>query len=666
MPSDLDDLSFTIWPPAIDISTPANQQIFNPQFSVTNTSASETISLTRALLLVPVTTTGTNLAQNADMVPNAITSGWPLSRAAAPPNDQGYAAFALLPVEGTGAIAPGGSVAFVLTGVAVNTIAGTAVLRWEAKTSVGAWATTSSIQLTTPSTTPTITRYSITPADPQTLTTLQGQTVVLSWTTSGTAYCVIEDDQGNEWLNLPTSGTQADTPARGNAQIQSTPKLGLYYNRTYKLYAFAGGGAESDEGSNFVSVQLPTISSFSVTPASLPTGQQATVTWSVANIDPSAGTITLSLAPTDGTGRYTIAIPPSQPSGSSLVTPTPQTSTTYTLAVENGYGVSAAAPPPQQVTCPLPAGWQEMNSLETLPINSGFAGPGPVGLVAFANSLWCWTSSPSPLALYRTSDGTSWTAVTPKPALQPLDGLVVADLGDGEKLWAFGGAPPFLANSSDGINWVTLPTPPYAARNLADYVADDGVIRVLGGQAPNNQGGTADVWSTRDGRTWTEIGNDYPGYAFFPSGHGIASFAGKLQTVGTDANNLLWSYGSSDGGKTWSQAATAIPQTSNDWFASLLPVGGVLLLLGVVDSGNPIPNTNQLALVMDSTGAWSVSADLSPPIWGAGVWSAASYQGCLWLVAGMSASATLRVFRLNQVLPGTTFTLTPPPASVSE
>jgi hypothetical protein len=98
----------------------------------------------------------------------------------------------------------------------------------------------------------------------------------------------------------------------------------------------------------------------------------------------------------------------------------------------------------------------------------------------------------------------------------------------------------------------------------------------------------------------------------------------------------------------------------------LQPVGGVLLLLGVVDSGNPIPNTNELALVMDSTGAWSVSADLSPPIWGAGVWSGASYQGCLWLVAGMAASATLRVFRLNHVLPGTAFTLTPPPASASE
>jgi hypothetical protein len=335
------------------------------------------------------------------------------------------------------------------------------------------------------------------------------------------------------------------------------------------------------------------------------------------------------------------------------------------LAVDNGYGVSAQSPL-QQVTCPLPAGWQEMNSLETLPTNSDLEGPGPVGLAAFADSLWCSTSSPSPPGLYRTSDGISWTAVAPKPALPPLDGLLVADLGDGEKLWAFGGDPPFLASSGDGVNWVTLPAPPYAARTLADYVADDGAILVLGGQALNNQGSIADVWSTSDGRTWTEIGKDFPGLGFLPTGHGTARFAGKLQTVGVDANNFLWSYSSSDGGKTWSQAATAIPQSSGDWFASLLPVGGVLLLLGVVDSGNPIPNTNQLAMVMDSTGAWSVSAELSPPIWGAGVWSAAFYQGCLCFVAGMEGGATLRVIRFNQVLQGTAFTLMPPTNDASE
>src|ERR1700683_770836 len=123
MSGSLDDLSFTVWPPAIDISTPANPQSFAPQFGVANTSATETISLTRALLLVPVTTTGTNLAQNTDMKSNAITSGWTLSGTSAPPSDPGYVAFALHPDDDKGAIPPGGSVAFILTGVNVNTVA---------------------------------------------------------------------------------------------------------------------------------------------------------------------------------------------------------------------------------------------------------------------------------------------------------------------------------------------------------------------------------------------------------------------------------------------------------------------------------------------------------------------------------------------------------------
>ena len=650
MPGSVDDLSFAVWPPAIDISTPANQQIFNPQFGVTNTSATETVSLTRALLLVPVTTNGTNLAQNTDMVPNAITSGWTLSPAAAPPSNPGYAAFALIPDDSEGAIPPGGSVAFILTGVNVNTVAGNAVLQLEARTSAGLWTPTCQIELTTPSTTPAITRFSITPADPQTLTTLQGQSVALSWTTSGAAYCTIEDDQGNKWENLPTSGTQADTPAQGDAQIQSTPELGRYYNRTFTLTAYAAGAMDSDQRPAPTPIQLPTIVSFSVTPASLTLGQQATATWSIVNIDPALGTITLSLTPNDGTGTYTIAIPPTQASGSGVVTPTPQTTTTYTLSVDNGYDVLAPQPAPQQVTGPLPSGWQEIHGLETLSYSSGSWLPnGPAGLVAFANYLWCWNSNPP--GLYRSSDGTSWTAVTPTPSLPPLDGLVVADLGDGKKLWAFGGAP-FLASSGDGINWAILPTPAYPGRSFGNYVAGNGTILVLGGGGGPNV--LADVWSTSDGRTWTQVGNSFPpAYAFAPSGYGVARFAGKLQTFGLGNNGVLWGYSSSDGGKTWSQTTTILP--SEPYFISLLPVGDALLLVSV-----------SAAMVMNSTGAWSVYTDFPFPALGATPWSGATYNGCLWLLAPDGNSDVIRFFLLNKIVQGTTFTLTPSANSASQ
>jgi hypothetical protein len=668
MTGSLDDLSFTVWPPAIDISTPANPQSFAPQFSVANTSATETVSLKHALLLVPVTTKGTNLALNTDMKPNNITSGWSFGPTTTPPHEEGNAAFELLPQDSEGAIPPEGSVAFILTGVNVNTGAGTAMLRLEAKTSAGLWTPTRPVQLTTPGTKPTITNHGITPADPQTLITLQGQAVVLSWTTTGAAYCVIEDDQGNKVIdpstgstNLPTSGTIADTPLQGNSQTQSTAKLGRYYNRTYHFYAFSAGATQSDDRQDSVIIQLPTIS-FTVSPGSITPGQSVTATWSVANVDPERGTITLTLDPADGTGTYAIAIPPTQPSGSGVVTPTPQSTTTYTLAVDDGYGATFSST--QQVTSSLQPGWQEMHGLETFTYTDPLLTtiPFPFGLVAFANRLWFWTSGLSiqPAGLWSTVDGTIWTAAT-LPG--NLDGLIVADLGDGEKLWAFGNAP-FVASSSDGINWVTSPTPPYPARFFGNYVAGDGTILVLGGldsyytspqsfdDDPPDLTALADVWSTSDGRAWTLVGRTLPAPGSPVPGslllYAVARFGGKLQSVVNDSNMVLRSYNSSDGGKTWS-AATMPAQKGVPCL--LLPVGGVLLLLS-------IPLENELFMVMDPTGVWSASTDLSPPV--AGVfWSAATYQGRLWAVCQPGSGLTIPFFRLNRVMPGITFTLTP-------
>jgi hypothetical protein len=398
LPDSLDDLRFSVFPPAIDISTPANPQIFNPQFGVANISATDTVSLTSAVLLVPVTTTnGTNLAQNTDMTSNAITSGWGFNGDLEPP--PGYVAFDLLPNDGIGEIPPGGSVAFTLSGVKVNTVPGTATLQLSAEIAINnsppeSWTPTAQITLTQPNTIPTITRYSIKPNDPQTLTTLQGQPVVLTWTTSGAAYCMIEDDQANilvdpstKTTKLPTSGTIADTPVQGNSPPQSTGAVGHYYSRSYTLYAISADATQLDEKSNLTFIRLPTIVNFSVAPASLAIGEAATVTWSVVNIDPDRCTITdpdrcaitLTLAPTDGTGPYTLSIPPNQLKGSGVVTPTPLTTTTYALQVDNGYGVTCSSSP-QTVTSPLQPGWQEMGGLETL---GNARIPAAFGLVAF-------------------------------------------------------------------------------------------------------------------------------------------------------------------------------------------------------------------------------------------------------------------------------------------
>jgi hypothetical protein len=653
----LDDLSFGVFPPAIDISTPANKQIFSPQFSVANSSATDTVSLTSATLQVPVTTNGTNLAQNTNMAPNAITPGWTFTPD--PDPQPGCAAFDLLPDDGIGEIPPGGSVAFTLNGVEVNTVPGTATLQLQAQTSAGTWTPTCQITLTQPSTIPTITRYSITPADPQTLTTLQGQPVVLSWTTSGAAYCMIEDDQGNKLLNpltgttsLPTSGTLADTPLQGGSPVQSTPKLGLYYTRTYTLYAESGGAVQPDEQPNPAIIQLPTVSSFAVSPASITLGQQVTVSWSVANIDPNLGTITLTLAPTDGSGPYTISIPASQTSGSGVVTPTPLATTTCTLTIANGHGATVSSAP-QTVTSPLQPGWQEMNglNLELKPSQ----GQSLAGFVAFGGRLWCCSTGPAEPGLSWTVDGTSWTAVTPQPSLPQLDGLIAADLGDGDKLWAFGfGSEPWVASSSDGITWDKKPTPPYRKRSSASYLAHDRAILVLGGQ--ENGVPFTDVWSTKDGSTWTQVGNAFPAGSkdnYVGDVQTVAALAGKLYTLantyGGDSVAVCCN-SSADGGKTWVQLST---KSSMILFRfALQPVGAELLVLGMVD-----PQHGITPMLIDATGAFSAAGKWSPPATSGDGWYSAIYLGCLWVALDGGDSA--RFFLCNQVLPDTTFTLTP-------
>jgi hypothetical protein len=321
-PSDV--LSFAIVPTSIDVSTPANPQIFDPQFGIVNTGATA-VSISRALLRVPVHTAGTNLATNLDMAPSA-SGAWVFSAAE---GKDGYAAFELLPKDGVGSIPSGGSVAFMLAGVKVATVVGRAALALQARTSVGSWSTDAFVELTAPSATPTITHYSVTPADPQTLRTCQGQSVVLNWTSTGAAYCTLEDDQGNTWLHLPTSGAQGDRPIVGNATIKYDQTLGRYYERAYTLTAFAAGADGVDQKSTPTIIQLPTIFSFSVSPAAIEKlGDPVTVAWSASGIDPHKGTLTLTLSPADGTGPHPVAIDPSRASGTAILTPTPSTTTT--------------------------------------------------------------------------------------------------------------------------------------------------------------------------------------------------------------------------------------------------------------------------------------------------------------------------------------------------
>jgi hypothetical protein len=647
MPSSLDNLSFTVWPPAIDISNPANQQVFNPQFGVANISTTEPALLTRALLLVPVTTpNGTNLAQNAAMVPNAITPGWAFASVAAPPDYEGYVAFELIPDDGEGRIAPGGSVAVTLTGVDVNTAVGTAVLQLQAKTSAGLWTPSCQISLTAPGTTPTITRYTITAADPRTLKTLLGQSVVLNWTTTGAAYCIIEDDQGNQWPNLPTSGSVADTPLQGNSPIQLTPKLGRYYGRTYTLYAFSAGATVSDERPAAENIRLPTIFSMTMSATSIDPTQPLMLAWSIANIDATAGTIALATQPQNGSPATSLTF---KPGTTDALVPPPAVSTNYALTIDNGYGIA------EQETLPvpdLPSGWTEVTALETLPAIDLDNLSGAQVLAAFGGKLWCGQPTYAGVGLPTlqwTIDATSWTPVA-IAGLQAgngrpsLDGLVVANLGgEGERLWAFGNSPddntPYVAKSADGIKWQMQPRPPYPRRWQGAYVATPQGLLVMGGimyGGAEMQG----VWASKDGAAWTKVGTGFPS----PSGTTpvVAPFAGKLYAFFT--LNGPGVYVSADNGATWTRQGQMFPRM-DEYAIGLVPLPDKrLYLFGSLGD----------VLAMDASGTWSEPFQLPNPTIILGFQtSVIAYADHIWAVNTPPNNANPQFFRLEQPIAGT-------------
>ena len=131
------------------------------------------------------------------------------------------------------------------------------------------------------------------------------------------------------------------------------------------------------------------------------------------------------------------------------------------LTIDNGFGVVAqatiAVPPPP------PPGWTEQAGLETLQAANLNNDPGNANLAVFAGRLWCGQATLGGPLLFSTPDGSSsWTSVSahglPSSYGRPsIDALLVADLGEGETLWAFGNAPddytPYVAKSADGISW---------------------------------------------------------------------------------------------------------------------------------------------------------------------------------------------------------------------
>ncbi|HEX3848255.1 MAG TPA: LamG-like jellyroll fold domain-containing protein [Steroidobacteraceae bacterium] len=116
--------------------------------------------------------------------------------------------------------------------------------------------------------------------------------------------------------------------------------------------------------------------------------------------------------------------------------------------------------------------------------------------------------------VYSSTDGKSWTQVTPAAAWSPR-GLIMGNVVFAGKMWVIGGGTYDIRtylndvwNSADGVNWTQVSAAaPWAGRQYHCIAVFAGKIWVLAGAVNTGSGGSTDVWYSPDGTSWTQLGD---------------------------------------------------------------------------------------------------------------------------------------------------------------
>jgi len=226
---------------------------------------------------------------------------------------------------------------------------------------------------------------------------------------------------------------------------------------------------------------------------------------------------------------------------------------------------------------------------------------------SFKDNLWIlggWHDSfePNPRDSWKSTDGASWTSVSDFAAWTHGDLAGAAVFAD--RMWMLGGwsggrlayssSTNSVWSSADGSDWRLEATPPWSARLGLGSVVHQGRLWIAGGVQTYYHGSDADlrndVWSTRDGTTWTQASAAAP---WTPRAyHGFVEHAGRLWVIGGgnylpnyQAHNDVWS---SVDGTNWRLETPAAPWSPRIWF-SAVSYRGYLWILGGWSS-NPYVN----------------------------------------------------------------------------
>ncbi len=183
--------------------------------------------------------------------------------------------------------------------------------------------------------------------------------------------------------------------------------------------------------------------------------------------------------------------------------------------------------------------------------------------------------------LYRSTNGTTWTAVTLPGAPASFDRLAVAIAPSSSRVayaWGASGSTPYLWRRPAGAPWRAIPPPPGVSTGQAWYdwylaVAPDRSAEVYCGAIDLHRGnGSAGTW------TWVNLSSKGPGgSSIHPDQHSIAFEPGNPSTVYAGNDGGL--FRSPDRGMTWTPCNNGLQVSefeylTQDWGSARWLLGG--------------------------------------------------------------------------------------------
>jgi hypothetical protein len=210
------------------------------------------------------------------------------------------------------------------------------------------------------------------------------------------------------------------------------------------------------------------------------------------------------------------------------------------------------------------------------------------------------------------------------------------------KMWLLGGwfsshapCPNDVWNSADGIHWTEVTSrAPWIHGDLATSLVHQNKMWIMGGWAGGRLPGASasnQVWCCTDGADWRIAAAKAPWWARL--GAGSVVFQGKMWILGGvkryyDGDELLADVWSSPDGRQWTQVTDRSPWAARIWFSSLVYKERMWVLGGW--SNKPSKNWNDVWYSSDGKDwkelvterVWSPRHEQSAYVFGGKIWIA--------------------------------------------